>query len=111
MSSVGENSRRKEGPDKLTGVAKYIDDYHLPNCLHGVTLRSTIARGVGLAKNNATRFVRSIPLVRRRPSPHTDAVPSPLSAPRTAGKVYSSSGVPEDTGKEALGYYRYVCLT
>ena len=46
MSSVGENSRRKEGPDKLTGVAKYIDDYHLPNCLHGVTLRSTIARGV-----------------------------------------------------------------
>jgi CO/xanthine dehydrogenase Mo-binding subunit len=46
MSSVGESSRRKEGPDKLTGVAKYIDDYHLPHCLHGVTLRSTIARGV-----------------------------------------------------------------
>ena len=46
MSSVGESSRRKEGPDKLTGAAKYIDDYHLPNCLHGVTLRSSIARGV-----------------------------------------------------------------
>lgn len=47
MSRVGTRSRRrKEGPDKLTGVAKYIDDYRLPNCLHGVTLRSTIARGV-----------------------------------------------------------------
>ena len=46
MSSVGESSRRKEGPDKLTGVAKYVDDYHLPNCLYGVTLRSSIARGV-----------------------------------------------------------------
>jgi len=46
MSSVGESSRRKEGPDKLSGVAKYIDDYHLLNSLHGVTLRSTIARGV-----------------------------------------------------------------
>ncbi len=46
MSSVGESSRRKEGPEKLTGVAKYVDDYHLPNCLQGVTLRSSIARGV-----------------------------------------------------------------
>ena len=45
MSSVGESSRRKEGPDKLTGVAKYIDDYHLPNCIHGITLRSSIPRG------------------------------------------------------------------
>lgn len=46
MSSVGASSRRKEGPDKLAGVAKYVDDYHLPNCLYGVTLRSSIARGV-----------------------------------------------------------------
>ena len=45
MSSVGESSRRKEGPEKLTGAAKYIDDYELPGCLHGVTLRSSIARG------------------------------------------------------------------
>jgi CO/xanthine dehydrogenase Mo-binding subunit len=46
MSRVGESARRKEGPEKLTGAAKYVDDYPLPNCLHGVTLRSSIARGV-----------------------------------------------------------------
>jgi len=46
MPSVSESFRRKEGPEKLTGVAKYIDDYPLPGCIHGVTLRSSIARGV-----------------------------------------------------------------
>ena len=46
MPSVSESFLRKEGPEKLTGVAKYIDDYPLPGCLHAVTLRSSIARGV-----------------------------------------------------------------
>ena len=45
MPSVGESSRRKEGPDKLTGQAKYVDDYALQGCLHAVTLRSSVARG------------------------------------------------------------------
>ena len=45
MSAVGKSERRKEGPEKLCGVAKYVDDHALPGCLHGVTLRSTIARG------------------------------------------------------------------
>ena len=42
---VGTSARRKEGPEKLTGHARYVDDYRIPGCLHGVTLRSTIARG------------------------------------------------------------------
>ena len=46
MPSVSESFLRKEGPEKLTGVAKYIDDYPLPGCLHAVTLHSSIARGV-----------------------------------------------------------------
>ncbi|HEY7820500.1 MAG TPA: molybdopterin cofactor-binding domain-containing protein, partial [Vicinamibacteria bacterium] len=46
MASVGTSSRRKEGPEKLTGEARYIDDYPLPGAIHGVTLRSPIARGV-----------------------------------------------------------------
>ncbi len=37
---------RTEGPDKLCGIARYIDDYSIPGCLFGVTLRSSIARGV-----------------------------------------------------------------
>ncbi len=46
MASVGSSSRRKEGPEKLTGDARYIDDYDIAGALHGVTLRSRIARGV-----------------------------------------------------------------
>jgi CO/xanthine dehydrogenase Mo-binding subunit len=45
MASVGTSSRRKEGPEKLTGEARYIDDYPLEGALHGVTLRSKVARG------------------------------------------------------------------
>src|SRR6185369_10520145 len=44
-ASVGVSHRRKEGPEKLCGAAKYIDDYRLPGCLHAVTLRSSIAYG------------------------------------------------------------------
>jgi len=42
---VGQSARRREGPDKLCGAAKYVDDYRLPGCLFGATLRSTIACG------------------------------------------------------------------
>jgi CO/xanthine dehydrogenase Mo-binding subunit len=42
MGSVGRKVPRKEGPEKLCGLAKYIDDLPLPGCLHGVTLRSTV---------------------------------------------------------------------
>ncbi len=45
MASVGKSSRRKEGPEKLTGDARYIDDIPLERALHGVTLRSKVARG------------------------------------------------------------------
>ncbi len=43
--AVGASARRKEGPEKLLGLAKYIDDHELPGCWHGVTLRSTIPAG------------------------------------------------------------------
>ena len=38
-------SLRPEGPDKLSGRARYVDDLSVPGCLHGVTFRSTIPRG------------------------------------------------------------------
>jgi len=37
---------RKEGRAKLTGRALYIDDMHLPDMLHGATIRSPIQRGL-----------------------------------------------------------------
>ncbi len=45
VGSVGRSERRREGPEKLRGTARYVDDYALPGCLFGATLRSTIPRG------------------------------------------------------------------
>lgn len=53
---VGTSARRKEGPEKLTGHARYVDDYRIPGCLHGVTVRSTIARGRILAVTRDPAF-------------------------------------------------------
>ena len=45
MRIIGTNVPRKEGPAKLRGDARYIDDLTFPDLLHGATVRSTIARG------------------------------------------------------------------
>lgn len=42
---VGQSVFRKEGADKVTGRARYVDDLTFPEMLHGVTVRSPIARG------------------------------------------------------------------
>lgn len=42
---VGTATPRKEGRDKLTGRARYIDDLTFPDMLHGATVRSRIPRG------------------------------------------------------------------
>jgi CO/xanthine dehydrogenase Mo-binding subunit len=42
---VGASAPRKEGWDKVTGAARYVDDMALPGMLYGATVRSTIARG------------------------------------------------------------------
>jgi len=45
MAGVGVSSNRTDAPEKLCGAAKYIDDYKIPGCLHGATLRTAIAHG------------------------------------------------------------------
>jgi CO/xanthine dehydrogenase Mo-binding subunit len=42
---IGQAVPRKEGRDKVTGRARYVDDLAVPDMLHGVTVRSNIARG------------------------------------------------------------------
>jgi CO/xanthine dehydrogenase Mo-binding subunit len=42
---VGTSVPRKEGRDKVTGAARYIDDMGLPGMLYGATVRSKIPRG------------------------------------------------------------------
>ena len=42
---IGTAAPRKEGRDKVTGQARYVDDLTFPNMLHGATVRSRIPRG------------------------------------------------------------------
>ncbi len=42
---VGQNIVRREGRNKVTGSAQYVDDLHFPNMLYGKTIRSAIAHG------------------------------------------------------------------
>jgi CO/xanthine dehydrogenase Mo-binding subunit len=42
---VGASVPRKEGWDKVTGAARYVDDMVLPGMLYGATVRSDIERG------------------------------------------------------------------
>lgn len=42
---IGKSVQRKEGREKVTGSAQYIDDLAFPDMLYGVTVRSPIARG------------------------------------------------------------------
>jgi len=43
--SVGRNVPRREGADKVTGSARYIDDHTFPGLIYGRTIRSTIPCG------------------------------------------------------------------
>jgi xanthine dehydrogenase molybdopterin-binding subunit B len=44
-TAVGRNVLRKEGVEKVTGAARYVDDLTFPNLLHARTVRSTIPAG------------------------------------------------------------------
>lgn len=56
-SVIGRPVPRKEGRDKVTGRAKYVDDLKLPGMLHGGTVRSPAPRG----RIRDIRFDRVIP--------------------------------------------------
>ncbi len=43
---MGADVPKREGHDKVTGRALYVDDLRVPGMLHGRTVRSTVARGV-----------------------------------------------------------------
>jgi CO/xanthine dehydrogenase Mo-binding subunit len=42
---IGKSVPRKEGHKKVTGQSLYVDDLTFPDMLHGVTVRSPVARG------------------------------------------------------------------
>ena len=43
--SIGKSVPRKEGREKVTGCARYVDDLTFPDMLYGVTVRSAAPRG------------------------------------------------------------------
>src|ERR1700730_17300839 len=45
LKAVGRNVLRKEGRDKVSGSARYIDDLSFPKLLHARTIRSTVPAG------------------------------------------------------------------
>ena len=42
---LGKSVPRKEGRDKVTGRARYVDDLSFPEMLYGATVRSACPRG------------------------------------------------------------------
>jgi CO/xanthine dehydrogenase Mo-binding subunit len=54
---IGHSVIRKEGRDKVTGRAQYVDDLAFPGMIHGVTVRSSIARG----RIRGVRYAGGIP--------------------------------------------------
>src|ERR1041384_7131577 len=80
-SLVGKPIPRKEGRKKVTGAALYVDDLKFEGMLHGVTVRSSIARG----------RIKSISF--EQPPAMLRTLTQPL---------------PEGEGKEAGGTYRAI---
>ncbi len=54
---IGKSVPRKEGREKVTGAARYVDDLTCPDMIYGVTVRSSSARG----KILGIRFGEGIP--------------------------------------------------
>ena len=54
---IGKSVPRKEGREKVTGSARYVDDLSFPGMLHGATVRSPAARG----RIRAIHFAEGIP--------------------------------------------------
>jgi CO/xanthine dehydrogenase Mo-binding subunit len=54
---IGKSVPRKEGREKVTGTARYVDDLTFPEMIRGVTVRSPVARG----KILGIRFGDAIP--------------------------------------------------
>ena len=54
---IGKSVPRKEGREKVTGSARYVDDLSFPGMLHGATVRSPAARG----RIRAIHFAAGIP--------------------------------------------------
>src|ERR1041385_6602626 len=83
---LGKSIPRKEGRKKVTGAALYVDDIKFDGMLHGVTVRSSIARG----------RIKSISFEQPQATAATNGPDQPPAMLRTL-----TQPLPEGEGKEA----------
>src|SRR5438067_10210342 len=108
MTLVGKPIPRKEGRKKVTGAALYVDDLKFDNMLHGVTVRSSIARG----RIKSISFEGRGPAIEGQWPASTTPSGLPAWGPRSAGR--SDCDIPWDeftivTAKDIPGE-NYVAL-
>ncbi|MDF2824417.1 MAG: aldehyde oxidase, partial [Mycobacterium sp.] len=77
-ASVGQPVNRVEGPDKVTGRARYTADNNLADLLHGVLVQSEIAHGRVLEESLRAAAERC------SGAPGVVYVLTPLNCPRLA---------------------------
>jgi CO/xanthine dehydrogenase Mo-binding subunit len=53
---IGKSFPRKEGRKKVTGQALYVDDLSFPEMIHGITVRSPVARGRSKTSRSKATF-------------------------------------------------------
>src|SRR5438046_10446773 len=53
-SPIGRGTPRVDGPQKVTGAAKYTSDFHFPGLLYAVPVEATIANGRVFELDTAT---------------------------------------------------------
>src|SRR5258707_4729465 len=53
-SPIGRGTPRVDGPQKVTGAAKYTSDFHFPGLLYAVPVEATIANGRVVKLDTAT---------------------------------------------------------
>src|SRR3954469_684681 len=53
-SPIGRDTRRVDGPLKVTGRAQYASDFHFPGLLYGVPVEATVANGKVTKLDTAT---------------------------------------------------------
>src|SRR5580765_4247462 len=61
-SPIGRDTRRVDGPRKVSGVAQYTSDFHFPGLLYAVPVEATIANGKVIKLDTAA--VEKMPGVR-----------------------------------------------
>ncbi len=94
---MGAPETRVDGPEKVTGRARYAGDFVLPGMLHAVLLQSSVANGrlVGMETEQASRsrgvvrvFTReSLPVLQPPPAKFTESLPAERRAPLSDDEI------------------------